>query len=387
VYDWPETNWAELRSYRTDRLKQLMNDQQLDHLLFTGFDNIRYATDYRVMTTAENHDWFAALVDQDAQSRIFVPFVDEESFKPSPSLPHVRSWLPTPSWSPSTMHPEIYARLLAREIERSRARRVGFDLLPSQILEILRSMLPRVDFVSVAIDLFELRVDKHPIEVSLLRAASRVNAIAAEDAIAKIAPGMRDFDVLAIAMESLQRSGVEYMIHSVCNVRQPSGEWFANGAELRSGDAFFFDIGCFGQGGYASDICRTVFVGDPPDAVVRAYEILLEAYRAGQEIARPGVKACDVHATTNEVLVGNGLPRTPYAIGHGIGLRACEWPTIYRPEMVREDAPLQPGATIALEPETFVEVGDHIVVLKVEDNFVVTPDGLELLSHTAYGPE
>jgi Xaa-Pro aminopeptidase len=380
VYDWPSVDVVVLRAHRLALLDSLMADDGVDHALLTGFDNIRFATDYRVMTIAENHDWFAALVDRSGQSRIFVPFVDEEVSAPLPDLPHVVAWLPTPSWASSTMHAPVYIRVLVAEIERTGARRVGFDLLPSVILDGLRQHLPGVDFISIAARLFELRAEKHPSEVVLLEAVSRVNASAAESAMSAIAPGMTDYDVLAVSMESLQRQGVEYLTHSVCNVRQPSGSWFANGAVLRDGDAFFFDIGAYGQGGYASDICRTAFVGEPRAEVVRAYDVLLDAYRAGQDQAKPGVRVSVIHQATNDVLTKNGLPRTPYAVGHGIGLRACEWPTIYRPELMRADPHLQAGWTIALEPETFIEIDGRPVVLKVEDNFVVEANGLHCLS-------
>ena len=50
------------------------------------------------------------------------------------------------------------------------------------------------------------------------------------------------------------------------------------------------------------------------------------------------------------------------------------------------DVPLVSGATIALEPETVVEVGGESVVLKIEDNFLVTDDGLRMLSEVPHGP-
>jgi Xaa-Pro aminopeptidase len=359
-----------------------MADSKVDHLLLQYFDNIRYATDYRVLTIVENQDWWTALIDQDLGSRLFVPFCDERVEHPQADLPQLVAWLPAPSWSPGTMHVEIYAREVATELGASRARRVGYDTMPPQLLGILQAILPDIEFVSIATELFRAREEKHPAEVALLRASSQAAATAADAAMMRLEPGLLDFDVLAIALESMQRQGCEYATHSVCNVRRPSLEWFANGTEIRTTDAFFFDIGCLGKGGYASDICRTAFVGEPVREVARGYEILLDAYRTAQERARAGVRVSLIHEATNEVLTKNGLPRTPYAVGHGVGLRACEWPTIYRQEMTSMDAQLQIDSVIALEPETFVEVEGQTVVLKIEDNFVVREHGLELLSST-----
>jgi Xaa-Pro aminopeptidase len=48
------------------------------------------------------------------------------------------------------------------------------------------------------------------------------------------------------------------------------------------------------------------------------------------------------------------------------------------------DQVLQEGMVIALEPETAVEIAGRMVVLKVEDNYLVQPDGLRRLTDAPY---
>jgi Xaa-Pro aminopeptidase len=185
-------------------------------------------------------------------------------------------------------------------------------------------------------------------------------------------------------MASLQAAGVEFLSHSLCNLRRGSGTWFAVGNELREGDSFFFDIGCYGPGGYASDMARTGFVGQPPANVLNVYRQLLAVHRAGEAFARPGVRASSVHETINARLRDQGLPHTPYSVGHGVGLRACELPTIYRADRMGRDQILQEGMVISLEPETGVEVDGRLIILKVEDNYVVEQGGLRRLTDAQY---
>jgi Xaa-Pro aminopeptidase len=45
-----------------------------------------------------------------------------------------------------------------------------------------------------------------------------------------------------------------------------------------------------------------------------------------------------------------------------------------------DDDVLEPGMCIALEPETSVEVAGKLVVVKIEDNFVVEEHGLRALT-------
>lgn len=209
--------------------------------------------------------------------------------------------------------------------------------------------------------------------------------MAATAAMNAAKPGMTDHEILAVAMESLQRNGVEYPSHSLCNIRRGTGSWFSVGNELREGDAYFFDIGCYGVGGYGSDMARTGFVGDPPEQLLEVHSRLLQALRVGEEAARPGVKASKVHEEINRFLEGQGLPLTPYSSGHGVGLRLCELPTIHRSDRIGRDVSLRTGMVIALEPETGVEVNGRFVLLKVEDNYFIERDGLRRLTDAPYG--
>lgn len=115
----------------------------------------------------------------------------------------------------------------------------------------------------------------------------------------------------------------------------------------------------------------------------RAYEHLTSAHELAQSIARPGVRASRIQRELNAYLEGHGLRGTPYGVGHGIGLRICELPTLFVSDLMDEDAVLLEGEVIALEPETTVIVDDREVVLKIEDNFIVTSAGLEKMTIVA----
>jgi Xaa-Pro aminopeptidase len=384
MYSWPAVDWDTLRARRTGKVAELMRRRGLDHLLVTGFDTIRYAADYRTLIIAEGFDWFAAIIDQDGACDLFVPWVDEVSERPEPDLPWIRAIWPLPSWSPALAHARTWTQSLAAALRQRGARRIGFELVYADLLAALRQEIPAAEFVPAAAELFDLRLSKDTIEIELLAAASLVNSRAATAAMEAAKVGMTDHDILAVAMESLQRDGSEFVSHSVCNVRRGTGTWFAVGNELAEGDAFFFDIGCYGRGGYASDMARTGFIGEPPLAVQRTYRALLEAHHIGEERARPGIRASQVHEAVNQYLRRQDLPITPYALGHGVGLRACELPTIHRADRMDRDQVLEEGMVIALEPETAVEIAGQVVVLKVEDNYLVQQDGLRRLTDAPY---
>ena len=52
MYNWPASDEARLQRTRSERVHALMGSLQLDHLLLTSFDNIRYITGYRTLIIA-----------------------------------------------------------------------------------------------------------------------------------------------------------------------------------------------------------------------------------------------------------------------------------------------------------------------------------------------
>ena len=387
LYQWPEVDAQALHRARFERVRTLMEQEGVDALLLNGPDHIRYATDFRAHLTNES-EWFAALVTRDGAARVFLPYIDENIADPYPELPWIQSVHPVSSWSAASANPETWVSAVAAQISALGAGSivVGIDGVDAGLVAGLRDRIPGLSITPVATALHRVRREKLPAEVVLLEAVSRVNAGAMEAALAAATVGGTDHDVLSAAMAYQQAAGVEFVTHSVCNLRNGSGDWFAGGRRFADGDPFFFDIGCYGRGGYASDAGRSGFVGTPREEHVAAYEHLKTAHRIAQDLAVPGAKASTLLAACNDYLAAQGLGRTPYAIGHGVGLRICELPTLFSPELMDQDVTLIEGEVIALEPETTVVVDGVETVFKIEDNFVVEANGLRRLTN-APGPE
>lgn len=376
----PHPPIAAARAVRADRLSTWMRHNGFDHLLLTAPDQIRYATDYRAQLVSESTDWYAAVVDAEGEAELFVPYTDELVEQPDPALARLRRLHPAPSWAPAACQPRQWVAGLASVLRARGARRIGFDLLDAALLHDLQAELPERNFTPCAADLFTLRAIKDDSEIQLIDLACRINAAALDKAVHAAQPGMRDHDLLAVAAAHQHSLGAEFLTHSVCNIRKGSGSWFADGAPLREGEPFFLDTGCHGPGGYASDAARTGFLGEPTSGVSRAWSHLLTAYEEGQNAARPGVRCSTVHDTINTYLTRHHLPPTPYGTGHGVGLRCCELPSVNAASRMDTDDVLRVGHVIALEPETAVEVDGRLLVLKIEDNFAVTPTGLRRLT-------
>ncbi len=310
MYNWSTVDVDKLRSDRRANIAEFMQHNDLSHLLLTGFDHIRYATDYRTQIIAEAFDWFAAVVNIDGQAEIFAPWIDETQVNPLADLPWIQAIHPMPSWAPIVGHPNVWAAGLARALKG--ATRVGIEIIDPSVLDLLKSHLPHTAFISVGQGLYDIRIKKTPEEIRLLEDASIVNSIAADAGRSAAVAGATDHDILAAVMGTAQSAGPEFLSHSLCNHRRGDGGWFAEGTVLREGDPYFFDVGLYGQHGYASDIARTGFVGGEARAEVQAvYNKLLQAHKIAEEAVRPGVRVSEVDAAVNSYLASEGLPTTP----------------------------------------------------------------------------
>ena len=388
MYPYPQIDWDALRKFRGDKVKDLMVEDDLDALLLTGHDNIRYATDFGVFMICESFDWFAAIVTREGEAYLFIPYVDQAVPDPIPNYPWIREYIPTPSWVSSITQEEIWVKMLAGKLEQLRAGKVGLDTMSFQLYEGLKGALPETRFSNLFMPLALARQVKHPEEIKLIRASAEIASLGGSAGLKAMQEGAIDFEVLSAIDGAMRAMGAEFITHNLCikGESQQTAGWFPRGSRLWAGAAMAFDWGCYVKGGYGSDMCRTGFVGTPSQEVQKAYRVLMEAHRTTEAAAKPGVKASLLDKTANDYLRKSGYPTVPYSLGHGVGLRACELPIIYRPEMMASDAVLEEGMVICLEPETSVESKGETVVVKVEDMYQVTKTGLERLTTTGYTP-
>ena len=73
-----------MRKFRTDAVKGVMAETGVDHIILTGHDNIRYATDFGVFLICESYDWYAAILTREGEAYLFIPYVDKVIRDPLP---------------------------------------------------------------------------------------------------------------------------------------------------------------------------------------------------------------------------------------------------------------------------------------------------------------
>jgi Xaa-Pro aminopeptidase len=272
--------------------------------------------------------------------------------------------------------------LVVAALEEARPRRVGVAGLDRMPVSAWRALVevPGVELVDVGAGFAMLRRRKSSLEVGRLRAAARLTDAMLDAARSTIHEGMTESELAAqlstIPVASGGRCAFETTV--VSGIDEPIPIRLPTGRRIRLGDTVMIDLGAEVDG-YQADATRTFIVGPPSRAQEKVWTVVMSAYKAAVELARPGVPCRELHRAAARIIESAGY-QLAHRIGHGIGLATSyEWPSLDV-----EESPLEPGMTICIEPGVYTAGAGN---MKLEDDVLITDDGCEMLTRSARGVE
>jgi Xaa-Pro aminopeptidase len=126
--------------------------------------------------------------------------------------------------------------------------------------------------------------------------------------------------------------------------------------------------------GYWCDHTKNLCPGELRDDYAVLERQLLAVYERALEHCRPGASLAELDRLIRDGIAEAGYPGQPsHPIAHGVGARAHEPPYAHQ----AGTGTIEEGMVLAIEPGIYWEGGGG---LRVEDNFLVTADGVEKLS-------
>lgn len=142
----------------------------------------------------------------------------------------------------------------------------------------------------------------------------------------------------------------------------------------KHGDSVVLDIGGMWKN-YASDITRTVFIGEISERQRQIYNIVLEANKRGIAAAKPGNKMSDVDKAARDYITEMGFGEYfTHRTGHSIGLEDHEVGDV---SLVNDEI-IEPGQCFSVEPGIYLY--DEGIGVRIEDILYITEDGCEVLN-------
>ena len=245
--------------------------------------------------------------------------------------------------------------------------RLAFD--DSRVIPWLQDVgLPDISGIEGS-DIFkEVRMVKSPVEIGILREASKRCESALDTAISTLHVGQEIADVELQYRRRLGELGgnTRWLI-----INQDG----LNSGRIERDKVIKIDsVGDYL--GYVGDIGRSIVVGNPSDETARRNEANGKALRSAYAAIRPGMTFNDASKIVTDVMQQEGL--NGYAAVHNVGLDHTDQPrSLARPNAEPESHVFSNGTVFTIDVP-YLEVGygsSH-----VEDMMVCTPDGAQPLS-------
>jgi Xaa-Pro aminopeptidase len=222
----------------------------------------------------------------------------------------------------------------------------------------------------------ELRYVKDPEEIECIRNAGRLTAAVLAEVIKQVRPGVRESDLAAEIECRLRRRGADGAAFETIVASGPRAAWphaRASAKLLKKSELVIFDLGAILRG-YAADMTRTFYLGNPSRRVRSLYSAVLEAQQRAVRSLGAGKRARDVDAAARRALAARGLDGWfTHSTGHGVGLEIHEKPRLARGERQR----LEAGCVVTVEPGVYLE---GLGGIRIEDTVLVRRGGGEILT-------
>ena len=380
-------DFARLRRYRLERAMQAMERAGLGALLVFDNNNIRYLTGVAIGEWTRDKLCRYALYTRTGElvlwdfgsaavhHQLYCPWLKPENCIASYTT--MRGAAPPASGLTARQVAEIKDRLAQAGIGNEPVG-VDFAEVPT-FFELQRQHIDIRDGQQVMLDARQL---KSPDEIALLSTAAAMVDGTYADIAEALKPGVRENEIVALANQRLYEMGSDDVesVNAVSGERcNPHPHNFSD-RMIRPGEQAFFDI-MHSYNGYRTCYYRCFVVGRASQPQKDAYTKAREWIDAAIEMIKPGVSTDQV-ARLWPAAQEIGLPdeKTAFGLlfGHGLGLALHERPIISR--LTSLDAPVEIKEGMVFALETYCPATDGHSAARIEEEVVVGPSGVEILT-------
>ncbi len=364
---------SDLFEKRTEKLRQRIEDENIDLALLAHPDSVYYFTAHWGDLGVEFGRPTVAAITRGGNVTIITAEMETEMARALTWVDDVRGY--------SDGVGAEWRDPLLEILDRTRGK-VGFERYqcPPLVTEFLRQQINNGRLVDMGSTLSALRMVKSAQELDQVRQAGQVAVAMGDAGKNAIAEGVPEYEVCLACMNAGTRKAAEiigaedpdsFMSPVIHNLQVLNSAHFTSMTHrhptvrtLKRGDPVYMCFCCiahFKQLKLGFD--REYFVASVGDEQARIYEAAVEAQRAAVSAMRPGITAEDVHFEALEVYRRHGFGNA-YRTGRAIGYSSLE-----KPELKAGDKTvLEPGMVFAVDggitvPGKFgARVGDTIIV-------------------------
>ena len=333
---------------RLDRVRAVMAEEGLTHYVCACPDNVFYLTNF---ANYVHERPFILVVSLDGPLQFLVPKLE---------IPHVKTrsvgdidlieYFEFPAPKGETWDAKFQTAF-------SENARIGVEsICPLQVYQAVPGERVRADIVDDA------RIIKSDYEIARIVYASNVATDAMKLLIASAKPGIGLMEINSkcrglMLMKTLSDNPQANMLAtSATSVFQPPSvshdpHNFTDVSMVMETDGPNVSLINGTLNGYGTEVERTFFLGDVPEACIKPYETMMEARRTAFDMAKPGVSMSAVDEACNNVFKRAGYSdNLLHRTGHGIGVTGHEAP-FFAEGHERE---IKPGMVFTIEPGVYL---------------------------------
>jgi Xaa-Pro aminopeptidase len=369
---------------KLDRVRALMAEEGLDAIVARAPDNVLYLTNFWGMKGYE-----AVVFPQDGEPVLICLEASAEDAARSAwtdDIGFLRGYVdddPRPPFARTT----DLAREAAREygsvgLELSLGTQAS-DRMVGEPTTFTREWFDAFgpDVVDAAPLLARARAVKTPQELDRMRLANEIAAAAMAHCREHLRPGMKESEAAALWNGFVHGAGtgwngrVELALGFSLVWSGPGIKTFTATGNLpvQEDEPTLFEIWVCADG-YWCDHTKNLCPGELRSEYAELERELLAVYERALEDCRPGASFAELDRSIREGIAEAGYPGQPsHPIAHGVGARAHEPPYAHQ----ASGGTMEESMVLAIEPGIYWEGGGG---LRVEDNFLITADGVEKLS-------
>jgi len=370
---------------RVVRLRALMQEGEIDAVLFTSYHNINYYSDFLYCSFGRSY----GLVVTDKEHTTISANIDG-------GQPWRRSYSDNVTYT--DWQKDNFFRAVKKLVRDGVTIGVEFDHLTLLNREKLEAALPGSRFVDISAATMRARMIKSEEEIrhiTTLAAIADVGGRACADAVSV---GTPEYEV------ALHATGA--MVREIAT-RFPDAElldtwtWFQSGINtdgahnpvtsraIEAGD--ILSLNCFPMvSGYYVALERTLFAEQCPAENLRLWQINCEVHEKGISLIKPGMRCCDIAHSLNEIYAEHGLLEyRTFGYGHSFGV-LCHYYGREAGLELREDIEtvLEPNMVVSMEPMIMLPEGKPGAGgYREHDILVVTAEGNRNVTGFPYGPK
>ncbi len=238
----------------------------------------------------------------------------------------------------------------------------------------------KLEYAGIEDKFLKARMIKTPEEIAIIKEAARIADKAFGNIMGLIKEGVSEKRLateLEYEMKKLGAEGPSFETIVASNYRSAMPHGVASEKKLERDGFVKFDFGCFYKG-YASDMTRTVYLGEnPTERHYEIYNTVKEAQQKALDSVRAGITTRELDKIARDYITEKGFGEFfGHGLGHGIGLEIHEYPYL---SYKAEDLVLQENMVVTIEPGVYIEGFGGV---RIEDDVVVKKNGCEILNST-----